>query len=343
MTNIYKESSNVYNYIESLKQGPISYKKIIANIIIEKTAQYYTEAKLVNLLEKKGIGRPSTFSGIIEKLKLREYVVKQNVTGKTIDGIEYELEKNEIIETEISKEVGSQKNKLVIQPLGIMVVEFLIKHFLELFKYDYTRDMELDLDKISNGDTVWHSICKKCDELIKSESNKIKIDKVSYKIDEDHEFIIGKYGPVIRYQKDGTMLFKKVIKNIDYEKLKQGKYNLDQLLDKISDNTIGMYKDFPINLKKGKYGYYIEYKSIKKSIGSNKSITLEEAVALIEKPSTIYGIKKDLSIRMGKYGEYIFHKTEKMSKPKFYKYKDYQGDKNDKKAILEWIKEKYNI
>ena len=44
---------------------------------------HYTEAKLVQLLEQNGIGRPSTFSSLVDKIQERNYVKKDNVKGKT--------------------------------------------------------------------------------------------------------------------------------------------------------------------------------------------------------------------------------------------------------------------
>ena len=47
---------------------------------------------------------------------------------------EYELDsKGDIFESETTKEYGNEKNKLVIQPTGTVVMEFLNKHFSDLF------------------------------------------------------------------------------------------------------------------------------------------------------------------------------------------------------------------
>ena len=53
------------------------------------SSAHYTEARLIHSLEEKEIGRPSTFSAIIEKIKEREYVKKQNIQGESIECVEY--------------------------------------------------------------------------------------------------------------------------------------------------------------------------------------------------------------------------------------------------------------
>ena len=62
---------------------------------------HYTEARLIQLLEQKGIGRPSTFSNIISKIQDRGYVKKENIPGKKMTVIDYKLKGNS--ETEIVK------------------------------------------------------------------------------------------------------------------------------------------------------------------------------------------------------------------------------------------------
>ena len=52
-----------------------------------------------------------------------------------------------------------------------------------------------------------------------------------------------------------------------------------------------------------------------------------------------------LSIRTGKYGDYIFYKKPRMTKPVFYKLNGFESDykKCDKMLVLNWIKQTYNI
>ena len=144
-----------------------------------------------------------------------------DVEGKKISCKNYELVEKNISKKIEEKEFGSEKKKLVIQPMGVIVLEFLIKYYDELFSYCYTKKMEDNLDSIANGEMIWHSLCKKCDENIKMVSKNINSFNKNIRIDDNHEYTIGKYGPVIKYTKDGVITFKSVKKNIDLEKLRK--------------------------------------------------------------------------------------------------------------------------
>ena len=104
----------------------MEYKKITSKVTLKDLKTHYTEAKLVQLLEQKGIGRPSTFSSLVDRIQEREYVKKENVKGKKIKCIDFVLEGEELEETVNEREFGNEKNKLVIQPLGKLVLEFLL-------------------------------------------------------------------------------------------------------------------------------------------------------------------------------------------------------------------------
>lgn len=112
---------------------------------------------------------------------------------------DFELENGEIFEDSVKREFGNEKSKLIIQPLGIIVMEFLEKHFDNIFNYDYTSLMEQSLDKISKGEIIWHDLCSSCnkevDALIELVRNETKFE---FEIDENNTYLIGKYGPVIK-------------------------------------------------------------------------------------------------------------------------------------------------
>ena len=96
-----------YQYLQSIKQNQIiPYKKIISKVTLTNIKSHYTEARLVQLLEEKGIGRPSTFAMLIDKIQERGYVKREDVKGKEISCADFELENGEIFEIESKREFG---------------------------------------------------------------------------------------------------------------------------------------------------------------------------------------------------------------------------------------------
>ena len=88
------ESDSDYNTFKALKNNSVvKYDDIKSSFNLTNKTQHYNEAKLVSLLESKGIGRPSTFSTIISKIQERNYVNIQDVQGKEIECTEYLLRK----------------------------------------------------------------------------------------------------------------------------------------------------------------------------------------------------------------------------------------------------------
>lgn len=84
----------------------------------------YNDASLVKELEKRGIGRPSTYAAIISVIIDRAYVERQ-------------------------------QKKFFATAIGMTVNDFLIKHFPDLLDYDFTAEMEEDLDRIARGEKAW--------------------------------------------------------------------------------------------------------------------------------------------------------------------------------------------
>ncbi len=84
----------------------------------------YSEASIVKALEEFGIGRPSTYATIISTLLAREYV---------------ELDNRRFVPTDI----------------GRIVNRFLTEHFTQYVDYDFTANLEDQLDEISRGEKTW--------------------------------------------------------------------------------------------------------------------------------------------------------------------------------------------
>ena len=343
-----------YNLLLKIKnESIIGYNKITAKNTLKSLKSHINEAKLVKLLEEKGIGRPSTFSSLVDKIQERGYVKKDNVKGKKIKCIDFELIDNEIEEIENEKEFGNEQNKLIIQPIGNMVIEFLTKHFQDIVSYDYTKIMEDELDNIAKGQYIWYKLCESCYKMISLKSNELQNEtKQTIKIDDNHVYMIAKYGPVIKCTIGEDVTFKKVKKDINYQKLVEGKYKLSDLIDESTDSGkyLGIYEDEKIFLKKGKFGLYVTWGDNKKSLTYMKkeehNITYEDVIQFIEKPTNIIrNLNDNLSIRNGKYGNYIYYKTANMKKPKFLSLQGF-NDKIEEAVeedLLTWIENKYEL
>ena len=363
--NKFTRENKDYQYLQIIASNvEIQHKKINSKVAIKSSKSHYTEAKLVQLLEEKGIGRPSTFSSLVDKIQERGYVKKEDIKGKEMICRDFELEAGEICEIENKREFGNEKSKLVIQPLGIIVMEFLDKHFNKLFNYEYTKLMETALDKISKGELIWFEVCSSCNkevddliEIIRDET------KFKFQIDDNNTFLIGKYGPVIKCveEKDGKeeISFKSVKKDFDVSKLKNGDLALEEIIQankpQNTQYNLGKYEGMDVILRKGKFGLYVswgENSKTLKELGNRpiENITFEEVKEILEKGTgMVREINSNLSIRKGPKGDYIFYKNSKMKKPSFHDIKSFIIETNvdykicDISILKSWITEKYNI
>ena len=363
--NKFSRENKDYQYLQTIKKDAvISYKKITSKITIKGSKTHYTEAKLVQILEENGIGRPSTFSSLIDKIQERGYVKKDDIKGKEILCKDFELENGEIFQVETKREFGNERSKLVIQPLGIIVMEFLDKHFNSLFNYQYTSLMEAGLDKIAKGQLIWFEVCSSCNNEVDTLVNQIKNEtKVEFQIDENNTYMIGKYGPVIKCVEeiDGKeeVTFKSIKKDLDINKIENGEYDINHVVDTSkSQNTqyiLGQYEGNDVIVRKGKFGLYVtwgENSRNLKEFGNRpiENIIFEEVKDFLEKGSNIIReINVSMSVRKGPKGDYLFYKTTKMKKPLFHDIKNFITETKEDYKICDltilksWIEEKYNI
>ncbi len=116
----------------------------------------YTEATLVKKMEELGIGRPSTYASIITTIQDRGYVTKD-------------------------------KNRLIAADKGRLVTVFLVNYFRRYLEYDFTADLESQLDDVSAGERdhkevlarFWHDFSAAI-----AETAELRITEVLEKIDE---------------------------------------------------------------------------------------------------------------------------------------------------------------
>jgi len=147
--------------IDTTSPGTIPYSFVRAVETPSSPRPRPTEARLVRLLEEKGIGRPSTFSSLVEKIQDRGYVKRGNVKGAPVQCDTYELtsEAEDITVETTERVIGGEKNKLLVNPVGIAVSEYLQTHFAGLFNYDYTSAMEQRLEAVAAGRENAAALC----------------------------------------------------------------------------------------------------------------------------------------------------------------------------------------
>lgn len=138
----------------------------------------YTEAGLIKELEKRGIGRPSTYAAIIKTLKDRAYVDKEGRTLKPTD-------------------------------TGETVSDFLSNHFNHYISDSFTAKMEDDLDEIATGKKEYAKILKSFyGPFTKDIKSKDKIEKVTNlgKADDKYKCPLCKGPMIIKLGKTGKFL-----------------------------------------------------------------------------------------------------------------------------------------
>jgi len=332
-----------YHYLLNLKKvDAILYKKITVISTMSQKIGHYCEARLVQQLEKCGIGRPSTFASLVDKIQDRGYVSKMNVEGVKVLCVDYELEDDGTInEIALEKEFGGETCKLVLEPIGLQVVEYLERHFMDLFNYDYTKKLEDELDAISQGNKVWNELCADCNSQIDVLLEHSNLNKVEQVVEEQ----VVEQLVEVEVEEEQTKVEEEQTKVEQVSKYK----------DKKNEKYLGVYLEQDIILKKGKFGLYFVWNGSNVSLKTNRgieNITMDDVISLISREKetctgSVRIISSSISIRQGKVGkpDYLFFKTEKMKKPSFLSMEGYIGDykTDDVSAIKSWIREKYGI
>ena len=346
---------------------PIPYDTIESKISIKNKHSHYSEASLIKKLEDFGIGRPSTFATIVDTIIERGYVKCRDIDGYTILVNDYKMSENIIKIEETNKVFGKENKKMVIQPVGIMTIEFLLSHFDSLFSYNYTKDLEKELDEIAIGKReLWYKTCENCTKQIKELMKSIKLlEKQVFNIDEEHVLVYEKFGAVLKTNTiyDGKPLYKSVKRDIqiDLNRLKTGGYTLEDLLE-VKEKYLGEYKVgeemVALYLRTGQYGPYVTYGDKTENLKTLKKpydeITLEDIVKLLDgnkkdetskNENILRCINENLSVRKGKYGGYIFYKRPDMIKPTFLNIKKFPEWYTSCKieTLLDWINKTYKL
>ena len=187
--------------------------ELIGNCIWTSPPQRYNESTIIKHLEDIGIGRPSTYVSIINKLYERNFVNKANVTGGLLKYEDIICKDGKIKSKVTEKAAFEEKSKLIPSDTGYKINTFLTKEFSDIVNQDFTSKMENTLDKIAKGGiTHTNLIAQYYKYIIEKTNDKTKKDdKVALNTESKKfnisgkEYLVrnGKYGALIEIAKDG--------------------------------------------------------------------------------------------------------------------------------------------
>jgi DNA topoisomerase-1 len=280
----------------------------------------YSEATLVKKLEELEIGRPSTYATIISTLTTtRGYVIKGDKEGEKIPVTDLTLSGCFLREKARTETVGAERGKLLPQEIGIIVSDYLVKHFGTIMDYDFTANVEKDFDVIAEGGKTWNATIAEFygpfHQQVESVLSNREYSHVSRElgIAPDGQKVtatFGKFGAYVQKGEGDSRQFASLGRGQLIETL-----TLEDALKLFElPRTVGEYEGIPVIATKGKYGPYLKYgeRNLKLPRGTDPlKIKLEDCVRLIrEAPSEpasmpVIATWGDIQVINGRYGPYL--------------------------------------
>ena len=286
--------------LPSLQEGEVV-KLVEANAseVFSRPPARYTEASLVKKMEDLGIGRPSTYAATITTVQKRGYVEKENRDGEERKSKIINFSNLEIIELEKNILVGAEKQKLFPTDIGIVVTDFLIKHFSNVMQYSFTASVENEFDEIAEGKKVWNemigSFYKNFHEKVEDVIGNVEKASGERYLGEDpasgHKVTarIGPFGAMVQIgekQENPEAPKPKFASLLKGQKIQT--ISLNEALDLFKlPRIVGEWKGKDIVASIGRFGPYLRYDgkftSIKKSDNEEPlTISLKKSIELIE-------------------------------------------------------------
>ena len=280
----------------------------------------YTDASLIKKMEELGIGRPSTYASILQVLVNRSYVEKE-------------------------------KGRHIPQERGRILTAFLNNFFGKYIEYDFTADLEKQLDKVSDGKLNYKNLLKEFWNGFKPHLNKmseLEREKILEALEKELAELffpsddikngtpnrqcptcsngnlgleLGKYGAFLGCSNYPECKFTKQIAS------NQDENNDNENFIPGNDGILGIDPDTGLNvlIKKGPYGIYLQLGDEKKPkrtsiprLVSAKDINLEKALAFLSLPRLIGQHPEsgqDISAGIGRYGPYLKYDINFISLP----------------------------
>ena len=302
---------------------PVNCVDVLATQKFSRPPARYTEASLVKKLEDLGIGRPSTYAPTIKTVQDRGYVEIKDLEGVDRDIIQIELASGEIKKNNRTEKAGADRKKMMPTTIGEVVNDFLSEHFQKIMDYNFTADIEKELDAIADGSLIWSDMLGKFYKpfhknvtYIQENAERANGERLLGNDPKSGDPVfakLGKYGPIIQIgdtkdenkkPKFASLKSDQNIKTIDLESA-LSLFEFPKLL--------GTFEKDEVYLKLGRFGPYIQFGKTNVSIEKGDDvdqIDLEKATIYIRKKKELDApimIYEDLPVTKGKgrFGPFI--------------------------------------
>lgn len=271
----------------------------------------YTEASLVQTMEKEGIGRPSTYASIIGTIIDRGYVRKQNTA-------------------------------LVPTFTAMVVSKLLRQHLAQFVDLGFTSEMERSLDNIAEGELDSNKYLEsiylgKAGLKAQVESQEKKIEPAearSIALDglEKYSFRVGKFGAYVCTDRDGAEVCASIPESESPADMTA--QAADKLIDQKINGADALGKDpktgMPIYVLTGRYGPYVQLGEVGDEDAKPKRVSippqipmetvdLPKALELLSLPKTLGthpGNGKEVKAGLGRFGPFVVCDGDYRSIPK---------------------------
>jgi DNA topoisomerase I len=280
-----------------------------------KPSPRHTEATLVRELEKRGIGRPSTFAALVGTLIDKNYAEKKDASREVVtERLKMSPGVWPPASTKDTKRV-SEKQKLVPTALGRSVLEFCLREFEQLFAYDFTRDMETRLDLIAVGEQPWKDLCRDTWTTYKERYEALKAGKATVAAAASRErlFLNGikavqsKKGPLLLKEgatKEDAAIFYGWPVGKAFGEITQAEVTTF-VATKEGGGEVGTYEGKPITKKSGPFGTYATCDGVNVPVTAEDTEETIQAKFAAKKQAFLHRLGP-FEFRNGPYGVFMF-------------------------------------
>ena len=306
--------------------------ELIANEKYTTPETRYNDGSLVKKLEELGIGRPSTYASMINGVLDKHLVTKTQLDGEDVELRNIVVkQKTELIETKEITKYGKDIDKLMTTEMGIIVHDFLDKWFENIVNYQFTANLEKQLDIVASGKLDWVDVVRDIYKLVTSSSKytdlktkqpKEKVSKIlGINPDNDCEISInlGQYGLYLKEIHPNSNIKDR---NVSLKEERIDEITLEKAIELLRyPKDLGLYNKKMITINNGPYGIYLKYDGGNYSINelTINELTMDTVKQLIKdkisNTSSTNNIIKEISDKIkilnGKYGPYIRYNDSK--------------------------------